>query len=111
MIRRRSDIVRFPGSRGVVITDAEYRLLLDVVGPFYGASVAAFLATAPVAPGGRHIDVYHPTMEALLGAISCECHGYQKLGDEHQDGGGAPKPDSTAHQLLIIYDRLEGHLS
>jgi hypothetical protein len=62
-------------------------------------------------PGGRRIDVYHPVMESLLGAISCECHGYQKLDDERQNGNGMPIPGSTADQLMTIYDRLEGHLS
>jgi hypothetical protein len=111
MPRRRSNVVRFPGSQGAVITDDEHRLLLDVVGPFYGASVEAFLTAAPVAPGGRHLDVDHPSMEALLGAISCECHGYQKLDDKRQRGDRGSKPNGTADQLLTIYDRLEGYRS
>lgn len=111
MARRQSNVVRFPGSRGVVVTDDEYRLLLAVVGPFYGAPVEAFLAAAPVTPGGRRIDIDHPAMESLLDAIGCECHGFQKLDEERRGGDGPPKPGSTAHRLLTIYDRLTGHLS
>jgi hypothetical protein len=50
-------------------------------------------------------------MEALLGAISCECHGYQKLDDKRQRGDRGSKPNGTADQLLTIYDRLEGYRS
>jgi hypothetical protein len=111
MARRQSNVVRFPGSRGVIITDDEHRLLLSVVGPFYGAAVELFLNDAPSTPRGRRLDIYHHSMEALLGAISCECHGYQKLDDERNDGDGTPQPGSTAEQLLAIYDRLTGYSS
>ena len=110
MARRRANIVRFPGADGVVITDAEHGLLLNVVGPFYGAAVEDFLMAAPAVRGGHRIDLDHPAMQDLFSAIACEAHGYQKLDDE-RDEGSTPASGGTAEQLVAIYDRLEGHLA
>lgn len=111
MARRPSTVVRFPGSHGIIITDDEHRLLSELVAPYYGAPVAACLDAATATPGGRRIDIDHPAIDDLLGAISCECHGYQKLDAERQARGDTPKPGSTADELLAIYDRLAGPLS
>lgn len=112
MARRPSNIVHFPGAAGVVITEAEYELLTSVVGPYYGAGVSAFLGAAPVVPGGRRINTNSPAIDELLDAIGCEVHGYMKL-DEERTGKTTTRPTrgSTAHQLLTVYDRIEGHRS
>lgn len=109
MARRRSNSLRFPGAHGVLITDVEYRLLLSVIGPFYGPAVEAFLTAAPAVPGGRCLDTNHPDIDDLLGAIGCEVHGYQKLDDE-RSGGGKPVRGGTVGKLLALYERIEGHL-
>lgn len=95
----------------IVITEAEHRLLLSVVGPFYGASVNALLTTAPAgSSGGRRIATSHPAITELLDAIGCEVHGYQKH-DEEREGDAPPPPGGTANQLLALYDRIERHLA
>jgi hypothetical protein len=108
MPRKPSNVVRFPGSRGILLTDHEHRLLLDVIGPYYGADIEDFIASAPAEPHGRRMDPFHPAMDGLLDALGCECHGYQKLDDERQDGGEPANPGSTAVQLMAVYDRLAG---
>ncbi len=112
MPRRPSNIVRFPGAAGVVITDIEHRLLTSVVGPYYGAPIDACISAAPVVPGGRCIDTCHPAIDDLLEAISCEVHGYMKL-DEERSGRARSRPTrgSTADQLMAVYERIESHRS
>ena len=112
MPRRPSNILRFTGASGVVITDTEHQLLTSVVGPYYGTAVGACLSAASVVPGGRRIDTNHPALDELIEAIGCEVHGYMKL-DEERTGRASNRPTrgTTAYQLMAIYERIEAYRS
>lgn len=115
MPRRPSHVIRFPGSRpadGLVLSDADYDLIVSAIGPCHGPEVEDFLTVAPVVPGGRRLDVNDPIMDDVLAAVGAEVHGYMKL-DEERDGRARikPKRGSTAERLLAIHDLIEQHLS
>lgn len=114
MPRRRADIVGFPVERtaGLVLSEDDHDFLVSVIGPCHGPEVEDFLAAAPAVPGGRRIDLHHPIMDDLLGAIAAEVHGYMKL-DEERDGRARTKPKrgSSAERILALYQRIEDHLS
>jgi len=71
--------------------------------------IERFLAAAPSVPGGRAIDICHPLMDDVLGAVGIEVRGYMRL-DEERDGQERmkPKKGSTAERLLAIVN--EPHL-
>ena len=115
MPRRPSNIIRFlarPVVHGLVLSDADYQLIVSAIGPCHGAAVAEFLAAVPVVAEGRLLDTHHPIIEAVWAAVGVEVHGYMKL-DEERDGRARMKPKrgSTAERLLVIYDQIERHLS
>lgn len=115
MSRRPTNIVRFMGApvlTGLVLSDADYDLIVSAIGPCHGAEVERFLAAASVVPGGRRLNTSHPIMEDVLAAVGVEVHGYMKL-DEERDGRARvrPKRGSTAERLMVIYEQIEQHLS
>ena len=97
---------------GIVLSDDDHKFLASLIGPCHGSVVERFLAAAPTVPGGRRLNINHPTMELLLEAIGTEVHGYMKL-DEEESGRArlTPKRGGTAERLLKLYRRIEQHWS
>lgn len=115
MPRQPANILRFLGGRGadgLVLSDADYELIVSAIGPCHGSEVERFLAAAPAVPGGRFLNTGHPIIEDVLSAVGVEVQGYMKL-DEERDGRARlkPKRGSTAERLQAVYDQIEGHLS
>ena len=115
MPRRPSNVIRFVGRpvvNGLVLSDADYALIVSAIGPCHGPAVEDFLAATPAVAGGRLLDTSHPIIEDVLAAVGTEVHGYMKL-DEERDGRARMKPKrgSTAERLLVVYKQIEQHLS
>jgi hypothetical protein len=115
MPRCPSNIISFPGgprADGLVLSDADYELIVSAIGPCHGPEVEDFLTAAPIVPGGRRLNVNDPIMDDVLAAVGTEVHGYMKL-DEERDGRARlkPKRGSTAERLLAVHDLIEQHLS
>jgi hypothetical protein len=116
MPRRRSNIIRFPGSRpgtgGLILSDAAHDLVASAIGPCHGSEIEDFLAAAPRAPQADDISTPITHSSTMSWPPSAPVHGYMKL-DEERDGRARHKPErgSTAESLLAIYRRFEDHLS
>jgi hypothetical protein len=114
MPRRPSNRISFLGKpvvSGLVLSENDYQLIVSAIGPCHGGDIERFLAAVTSVPGGRAIDIYHPLMDDVLGAVGIEVRGYMRL-DEERDGQERmkPKKGSTAERLLAIYKKIESHL-
>jgi hypothetical protein len=101
-----------PSVHHLRLTNPDYELLIDLIGPYHGRPLAHFLATATIIPNGRRLSGTDDDFYPLIVAIGCEIHGYRKIEEERTGKSPrSPKRGSTVARLLTINDQLEELLS
>jgi len=106
----------FPGSHRVpqelILTEAEYALLIDVIAPFHPSHIGDLLQRAVPVVGGRCMVGTDNDLIDLMETVGVEANGFITV--EEENAGKPlrrPKRGGTADRLLTVYQKLENHLS